>query len=152
MLLRFVGKLMGAIGLLIAVWWVGAMPDDDLRSSWIRPVGEPRGPVRIVRFYTNTGSIEPGDKAELCYGVENAKSVRIAPAITTVLPAGNRCLEIAPDRTTHYTILAEGFDGSIVTQPLTLVVVTAPKRRRERPGVAGLAAHHPSQGTARAGV
>jgi hypothetical protein len=129
MLLRLFGRVLGAVGLLAAVWAVGAIPDDG-DHSWIRPVGEPRGPVRILRFYATSGSIPPGGKALLCYGVENAKSVRISPALTTALPSGNRCLEIAPERTTHYTILAEGYDGSIDTQPLTLVVESAPAPHR----------------------
>jgi hypothetical protein len=137
MLLRLLGRVLGAVGLLAAVWAVGAIPDDG-DHSWIRPVGEPRGPVRILRFYATTGSIPPGGKAQLCYGVENAKSVRISPALTTVLPTGNRCLDIAPERTTHYTILAEGFDGSVDTQPLTLVVESAPAPHRGRFNMAEL--------------
>jgi hypothetical protein len=94
--------------------------------------------VRILRFYATTGSITQGDKAQLCYGVENAKSVRILPSIASVAPAANRCLEIVPEHTTHYTILAEGFDGNIVTRPLTLVVEIAPAPRRGRTHVAVL--------------
>jgi hypothetical protein len=41
-------------------------------------------------------------------------------------------MEIVPERTTHYTILAEGFDGNVVTRVLTLVVAPVPARRRER--------------------
>jgi len=73
-----------------------------------------------------------GDKALLCYGVANAKSVRISPSIVPVAPASNRCLEIVPEHTTHYTILAEGFDGKLATRFLTLVVETAPAPPRAR--------------------
>ena len=123
--------------LLAAVWGLSAVPDAPLRS-WIHPVGAPRGPVRILRFYATTGSINLGDKAQLCYGVENAKSVRISPAVAKVFPASNRCLEIVPDHTTHYTILAEGFDGNIATRFLVLVVETAPAPPRARTNLAGL--------------
>jgi hypothetical protein len=67
----------------------------------------------------------------LCYGVENAKSVRISPSIPGVYPSTNRCLEIVPERTTHYTILAEGFDGRVATQSFTLAV--QPRVLRTRP-------------------
>ena len=135
MLLRLSGRVFSAVVLLLAVWSLHAVPDSPLRS-WIHPVGGPRGPVRILRFYANTGSIAQGDKAQLCYGVENAKSVHISPAIATVLPVANRCLEIAPDHTTHYTILAEGFDGNVATRFLTLVVESAPAPPHERTNVA----------------
>ena len=125
MLLRLWGRVGGAVVLLAGAWGISAVPDSPLRS-WIPPVGAPRGPVRILRFYATTGSIALGDKAQLCYGVENAKSVRISPAIVPVVPAVNRCLEIVPEHTTHYTILAEGFDGHIATRFFTLVVQNAP--------------------------
>ena len=131
MLLRLFGRVVGAIVLLAAAWGVSAVPDSPIRS-WIPPVGAPRGPVRILRFYATTGSIALGDRAQLCYGVANAKSVRISPSIVPVVPAANRCLEIVPDHTTHYTILAEGFDGRLATRFLTLVVETAPAPPRAR--------------------
>jgi len=125
MLFRLLGRVLGASALLAAAWGVGAVRDSSLRS-WIPAVGSPRGPVRILRFYATTGSIALGDRAQLCYGVENAKSVRISPSIVPVAPAVNRCLEIVPDHTTHYTILAEGFDGHIATRFVTLVVEVGP--------------------------
>lgn len=136
-MLSLFGRVAGAVVLLAAAWGVGQIPDSSVRSL-IPPVGAPRGPVRILRFYANTGSISLGDKAELCYGVENAKSVRISPSIAPVVPATNRCLEIVPDHTTHYTIMAEGFDGNIATRFFTLVVETAPAPPRGRTNLAAL--------------
>jgi hypothetical protein len=121
----------GAVALLAVVWVIGALPDSSVRSL-IPAVGGPRGPVRILKFYATTGSITAGDKAQLCYGVANAKSVRISPSLEPVEPAANRCLDIVPDRTTHYTILAEGFDGNVVTRVITLVVEAVPARHRGR--------------------
>ena len=71
-----------------------------------------------------------GDKAQLCYGVANAKSVRISPSLEPVEPSANRCMDIVPDHTTHYTILAEGFDGNVVTRVVTLVVEMVPLPHR----------------------
>jgi len=135
MLLKLLGRVVAAVVLMAAAWGVGAIPDSALRS-WIPPVGAPHGPVRVLRFYATTGSIALGDKAQLCYGVENAKSVRISPSIGPVTPAANRCLDIVPDHTTHYTILAEGFDGSVVPRFVTLVVETAPAPTRGRTNMA----------------
>lgn len=138
MMVRLFSRLMAAVILLAAVWSLSAIPDAPVHS-WVRAVGAPRGPVRILRFYATTGSIVPGGKAELCYGVENAKSVRIAPEVEKVVPAANRCLEIVPDHTTHYTILAEGFDGHVVTRFVTLVVETVPVPHRDRVNMAAVA-------------
>src|SRR5579872_6338961 len=102
MLLRLVAKVIGGVALLAGAWAVSTIPDSSLRS--MPPAGEPHGPVRILRFYATKGTIVPGDKAQLCYGVENAKSVRLMPPVASVEPAANRCLEIGPDHTTHYTI------------------------------------------------
>ena len=68
--------------------------------------------------------------------MENAKSVRISPSIPNIYPAASRCLEIVPERTTHYTILAEGFDGNVATRFFTLVVQSAPAAPRERVNLA----------------
>ena len=78
----------------------------------------------LPRFYDEVTrvSADGGVIALLCYGVENAKTVRISPTVQGVYPSPNHCIEIVPERTTHYTILAEGFDGSNATQSFTLPV------------------------------
>src|ERR1039458_5477902 len=91
--------------------------------------GPPSSETADVELYTpssNTWRQLTAQKAQLCYGVENARAVHISPRLAGVVPSVNRCLEIVPERTTHYTILAEGFDGAFVTRFLTLVVEDAP--------------------------
>ena len=127
-----VGKLFAAMALMLAVWMLGTYRRTT-GESWVRPSGATPGPVRILQFYSSVGSIKAGESALLCYGVENAKSVRIAPMMEGESPSSNRCLEVAPRRTTHYTILAEGFDGHVVMQSLTLPVDTVVPRVEERP-------------------
>ncbi len=65
------GRVAGAVALLGAVWGCGraagffcALPCAAGRRT--------HGAVRILKFYATTGSIAPGDKAQLCYGVANA--------------------------------------------------------------------------------
>jgi hypothetical protein len=128
MLFRFT-KLLIAVGLLVALWGLTAMRDSDPRS-WVRPAGSRPRPVRILQFYASVGTLTVGQKALLCYGVENAKSVRISPMLQGVYPSPNHCLEIGPEHTTHYTILAEGFDGRVAMQSLTLPVQAHPVSRR----------------------
>jgi hypothetical protein len=124
MLFRF-AKLCGAIGLLIALWGLSAIRQTDPHIS-IRPIGTHPGPVRILQFYASVGALTVGEKALICYGVENARSVRIAPISQQVYPSNNRCLEVVPEHTTHYTILAEGFDGKVAMKSLTLPVQAVP--------------------------
>jgi len=80
------------------------------------------GPVRITQFYATAGTVLSGQKTRVCYGVENARSVRISPDLDDVYPSPSRCVEVEPERTTHYTILAEGYDGAMATRSFTLAV------------------------------
>jgi hypothetical protein len=110
-----------ALGLLVAVWVLVSSRRVESRAL-VRPLGTRVGPVRILQFYASVGALTMGDKALLCYGVENAKSVRISPTVSEVYPSPNHCVEIVPRQTTHYTILAEGFDGRVAMQSFTLMV------------------------------
>jgi hypothetical protein len=128
MLLRFT-RLWVALGIVVALWAISSVQDAGSRV-WVRPVGTPPGPVRILQFYASVGTLTPGEKAQLCYGVENARSVRISPDMQGVYPSINHCLEIVPEHTTHYTILAEGFDGAVATRSFTLPVKAVPAGKR----------------------
>jgi len=81
------------------------------------------------------GTLLPGQHAQLCYSVENAKSITISPAISRVYPSAGNCLEIGPDHTTHYTLQAEGFDGTTDTRSFTLSV-------QDEPGVRAAPRHY----------
>ena len=124
MLFRFT-KLWLAVGLLVAAWALGTVRRSDQRA-WVRPVGTAPGPVKILQFYASVGTLVVGEKALLCYGVENAKTVRISPSLPGVFPALSRCMEILPEHTTHYMIMAVGYDGQVATQSFTLAVQAAP--------------------------
>ena len=124
MLFRFT-RLWVALGLLAGIWVLSAVRSTDPRA-WVRPVGAPHGPVKILQFYASVGVLKVGDNAMLCYGVENARSVKISPSLDDVYPSANHCLQIGPEHTTHYTILAEGYDGRVATQSFTLPVADLP--------------------------
>jgi hypothetical protein len=128
-MLTRLARLFAALGLLAALWGLNAMREPgDL--SWVRAVGAGSGTVRILQFYASVGTLTRGQKALLCYGVVNAKSVRISPMLPDVYPSARRCVAIVPEHTTHYTLLAEGFDGHIATQSLTLAVLSIPEPPR----------------------
>ena len=113
-------KVFFAVGLLVAMWGLSVVDRSD-RHTWVRPAGT-SGPVRILQFYASTGIVTAGETARICYSVENSKSVRIAPMMREVYPFPNHCLEIEPEHTTHYTLLAEGYDGVVATKSFTLQV------------------------------
>ncbi len=123
-----IAKLSAAIALLATVWSISLIRTGGPRP-WVHTSGRP-GPVRILRFYASVGAVLPGQKASLCYGVENAKTVRISPLLTGVFPSLSHCLEVSPEHTTHYTILAEGYDGIVATRSLTLPVENSAPRTR----------------------
>jgi hypothetical protein len=110
--------------LLLAMWGLNSVRGGR-PHAWAGAT-EAAGPVRILEFYASAGTILPGERAMLCYGVENAKSVRISPMLRGVYPSPNRCLEIVPEHTTHYTLLAEGYDGTVDARSLTLPVQAIP--------------------------
>jgi hypothetical protein len=118
-------KLWAAVALLVALWGLSRIPDTGAKS-WLHPVGATPGPVRILQFYADKGTVTPGQKAMLCYGVENAKSVRTSPTVAGIYPSLSHCVQIGPEHTTHYTLVAEGYDGRVAMQSLTLAVQNAP--------------------------
>lgn len=125
MAVRF-AKPFVALALMLGLCALGTAPRPE-GESWVRAAGAAPGPVRILHFYSTVGSLKAGETAMLCYAVENAKLVRIAPLLGGVFPSTNRCLEVVPLHTTHYTILAEGFDGHVAMQSLTLAVDVTPR-------------------------
>jgi hypothetical protein len=123
MAVRF-AKLFLAVGLLVALWGLSMLSRPG-GNVWVHPLGVSAGPVRILRFYATVGSLTPGETAQLCYAVENAKVVRISP-MQAAYPSQNTCLDVVPEHTTHYTLLAEGFDGMVATRSFTLSVQRLP--------------------------
>src|SRR4051812_43853376 len=120
MLFRFgrIGLVLIALALIVGL---ASLHRADREAS-VRPVGTHTPPVRITQFYATAGTVLSGQKARVCYGVENARSVRISPELEDVYPSPSRCVDVVPERTTHYTILAEGFDGAMATRSFTLAV------------------------------
>ena len=80
------------------------------------------GHVKIVNFYATPGLIGRGQKALLCYGTVNARSVRLEPAVERMYPALSRCFEVAPNRDTSYTLVAEDAKGQTATASFVLQV------------------------------
>lgn len=78
--------------------------------------------VKILAFYPREFALTEGDQALICYGVLNARSVRIEPPVEGVSVALNKCVTAAPERDTRYTLTAEGSDGHTVSESFVLAV------------------------------
>jgi len=78
--------------------------------------------LTILAFYGMPGTINRGKSAQLCYGVSNAKDVRIDPPVDYVWPSLSRCVNISPTRDTEYTLIAVDDKGNKKTANLTIKV------------------------------
>jgi hypothetical protein len=76
------------------------------------------GEILFSNFSINTSRLKRGQTAELCYGVENAKTLKLDPPVEDIKPSYQHCLQIAPTKTTTYTITAD--DGAGHTKSLSL--------------------------------
>jgi hypothetical protein len=79
----------------------GGVPDEDPGSA-----------VRITQFYARSAETIDGESNLVCYGVRNARAVRMEPPVETLAPTLNRCFFIEPHQDTTYKLVAEGDDGS----------------------------------------
>jgi hypothetical protein len=80
------------------------------------------GVVRILQFYAVAGELQKGATTNVCYGVQNAREVRLTPPVEQVDVALSRCFAIAPANTTTYKLTAIGKDGRQVAAEFTVEV------------------------------
>jgi hypothetical protein len=120
-----------AVALLYVIWVFAARSSENRRieheaaareAQAAKEVTEIYGgsQLRIVSFYPTPGVIRRGEKALVCYGVANATTVRLDPAVERVWPSVGRCFEVAPRRTTRFTLTAEDGQGHTATQSFLL--------------------------------
>lgn len=76
----------------------------------------------ILEFYASPGVIARGASVTLCYGVSNAKSVRLDPPAGDIWPALNHCLEASPTKDTTYTLTAQDAQGNTKTATVKVLV------------------------------
>jgi len=78
--------------------------------------------LAIRGLYVSPRAIHPGETAQLCYDVANAKIVTLDPPVAAVWPSHSRCLNIAPRKTTTYTLTIKDAAGKTVSQTVELGV------------------------------
>lgn len=80
------------------------------------------GEVRFPTFHADSAVLKPGESAHLCYGVVNAVSVKLDPPVEDIKPSYRHCIEIAPKKTTTYTITGVNAKGQSKSASLQVKV------------------------------
>jgi hypothetical protein len=78
--------------------------------------------LAIQSFYASAGVVPRGETLQLCYGVANAKTVKLEPQDNPVWPSYNRCVEVSPIKDTTYTLTIQDAAGNTKTQSLDIKV------------------------------
>ncbi len=85
---------------------------------------------KITEFKADPSFLPAGIHGKLCYGVENATRLELAPPVEDVLPASQRCIDIAPVKTTTYTLTAFGASGAATAARQSVEVRVGPPQPR----------------------
>jgi hypothetical protein len=100
-----------------------AQKAEQRRADDRRAVEQLGGSELAIRsLYVSPGLIHRGEKAQLCYDVANAKSVTLDPPEGDVWPSHSRCVNLAPKKTTTYTLTITDASGKTATQSVELQV------------------------------
>ena len=78
--------------------------------------------LAIQSFYASPGAIHKGDSVQICYGVANAKTVKLEPQPNAVRPSYARCVSVSPAKSTTYTLTVSDVSGNTKTQSLQVTV------------------------------
>lgn len=84
--------------------------------------------LKILHFYGHTGELEEGEHLIICYGVRDARAVRLEPPLEALSPSLNRCIAVQIEAATTFRLVAEGADGSEVSASFSVKVVPAPPK------------------------
>ena len=67
--------------------------------------------LKILQFYATPPEVAAGQQVLVCYGVINAASVRIDPGNHMLTSSLSRCIQVAPKKTTLFTLTAGDAKG-----------------------------------------
>jgi hypothetical protein len=76
----------------------------------------------IQSFYASPGAVHRGETVQLCYGVANAKTVKLEPQPNPVWPSYSRCVDVTPTKTTTYTLTVSDAAGNTKSQTVEVKV------------------------------
>jgi hypothetical protein len=78
--------------------------------------------LAIQNFYATPGTVRRGETVQLCYGVANAKTVKLEPQSNPVWPSYSRCVDVTPAKSTTYTLTIADATGNTKSQALEVKV------------------------------
>jgi hypothetical protein len=78
--------------------------------------------LRILMFYASPATLGQGQTATICYGVANAKNVKLEGQDNLVWPSPNRCVDVKPTKDTTYTLTIDDGKGHSQSQAITIKV------------------------------
>src|SRR5882762_756847 len=78
--------------------------------------------LAIQSFYASLGEIRRGETVQLCYGVANAKTVKLEPQPNPVWPSYSRCVDVTPTKSTTYILTITDAAGNTRTRSLEVKV------------------------------
>jgi hypothetical protein len=131
------GSIVLAIGLLYSAWTVYSRWQSDRaleeKNSEQKKAAEREDAAKtvenlggsqfdILNFYASPGNIHRGESAQLCYGVSNAKTVKLDPPAADVWPSYSRCFDVTPNKETTYTLTADDGKGNTKAASVTIKV------------------------------
>ena len=80
------------------------------------------GQLKVLNFYANPPEVKRGSRTLVCYGVSNAKTIKLEPPDMPVWPSPNRCADVSPKKSTTYTLTIANAAGTTKTQSLEIKV------------------------------
>ena len=80
------------------------------------------GEIKFTTFGASSAVLRRGETTQLCYGVLNAKTVKLDPPVEEAKPTAYHCLDISPKKTTTYTITAGDAKGNKKSESITVEV------------------------------
>ena len=78
--------------------------------------------LAIQSFYGSPAVIRRGESAQLCYGVANAKTVKLEPQSNPVWPSYARCVDVSPKKDTTYTLTIADAAGNTKSATVSIKV------------------------------
>jgi hypothetical protein len=78
--------------------------------------------LAIRTLYVSPPTIHRGESAQLCYDVDNAKTVTLNPPVAEVWPSHTRCFDVSPKNTTDYTLTIADGAGKTASETVHLEV------------------------------
>ena len=78
--------------------------------------------LAIQSFYASPGAIHKGESVQLCYGVANAKTLKLEPQPNAVWPSYARCVSVSPAKSTTYTLTISDASGNTKTESVQVKV------------------------------